>query len=131
MHLSTIQTINYLKQSGSTTFILMAAIPDIPISRIDTYFCPIKWRHSVCISYKILFLLWKLIPELKKLADDQHSSITTQKAVPCIYHIKHISIQPFATRVDWPEIGFKHFCSWQLYNRYTNLNTYFRINQCG
>ncbi len=38
---------------------------------------------------------------LKKLADDQCSSITKGS----IYHIKHIDIQPFIMGVDWPEIG--------------------------
>ncbi len=37
---------------------------------------------------------------LKKLADDQYSSITKDS----IYHIKHMYIQPFTTIVDWPEI---------------------------
>ncbi len=38
---------------------------------------------------------------LKKLADDQCSSITKGS----IYHIKPTYIQPFTTVVDWPEIG--------------------------
>ncbi len=37
---------------------------------------------------------------MKKLADDQRSSITKGS----IYHIKHMYIQPFTTVVDWPEI---------------------------
>ena len=37
---------------------------------------------------------------LKKLADDQCSSITKGS----IYHINHMYIQPFTTVVDWPEI---------------------------
>ena len=36
---------------------------------------------------------------LKKLADDQCSSITKGS----IYHINHMNIQPFITVVDWPE----------------------------
>ena len=37
---------------------------------------------------------------LKKLADDQWSSITKGS----IYYIKHMNIQPFSMVVDWPEI---------------------------
>ena len=37
---------------------------------------------------------------MKKLADDQCSSITKGS----IYHIKHMYTQPFTTVVDWPEI---------------------------
>ena len=38
---------------------------------------------------------------LKKLADNQCSSMTKDS----IFHIKHISIQPFTMGVDWAEIG--------------------------
>ncbi len=39
---------------------------------------------------------------LKKLADDQCSSITKGS----IYlYMNHMYIQPFTTKVDWPEIG--------------------------
>ncbi len=37
---------------------------------------------------------------LKKLADDQPSSITKGS----IYYIKHMNIQPFSMEVDWPKI---------------------------
>ncbi len=37
---------------------------------------------------------------MKKLADDQFSSITKGS----IYHIKRMYIEPFTTVVDWPEI---------------------------
>ncbi len=38
---------------------------------------------------------------LKKLADDQYSSIFKGS----IYHIKHMLIQPLTMGVDWPEIA--------------------------
>ncbi len=51
------------------------------------------------ISYKLLsFYLDRF---LKKLADDQCSSITKGS----IYHIKHMYMQLFRMEVDWPEIG--------------------------
>ncbi len=51
-------------------------------------------------------ILWKLIffylgRFLKKLADDQYSSITKGS----IYCINQMYIQPFTTVVDWSEIG--------------------------
>ncbi len=41
---------------------------------------------------------------LKKLADDQFSSLTKGR----IYHINHMYIQPFTQVVDWPEICFTY-----------------------
>ena len=38
---------------------------------------------------------------VKKIADDQYSSVSKGR----IYHIKHMSIQPFALGMVWPEIG--------------------------
>ena len=48
---------------------------------------------------------------LKKLADDQCSSITKGSS----YHIKHMYIQPFTKLVDWPEIGCLMEVSTMLY----------------
>ncbi len=50
------------------------------------------------ISYKLLSFTLERV--LKKLADNQYSSITKGS----IHHVKHMYIQPFTTVVDWSEI---------------------------
>ncbi len=55
----------------------------------------------MCISDYIQSTSLYLGQFLKKLADDQCSSIT----VICIYHIKHMSLQPFTMGVDWLDSG--------------------------
>ncbi len=57
-------------------------------------------KTRICISDFMQATFFYLGRFLKKLADDQCSSITKGS----VYHIKHIYIQPFTTVVDWPEI---------------------------
>ena len=64
--------------------------------------CPTKKKCSMCISDYMQATSFNLGRFLKKLADDQCSTI----AKGSIYHIKHMSIQPFTIEVDWSEIGF-------------------------
>ncbi len=54
----------------------------------------------MCISDNMQTTFFYLGRFLKKLADDQISSITKGS----IYHIKHMSIQPFTMAMYWPEI---------------------------
>ncbi len=61
---------------------------------------------------------------MKTLADDQCSSV----AKDCIYHIKHMSIQPFTIGVDLPEIGCLIEVSTMFYiGRYCVSTWYGRI----
>ncbi len=55
----------------------------------------------MCVSNYMQTTVFYLGRFLKQIADDQCSSITKGN----IYHIKHMSIQPFTMGVDWPEIG--------------------------
>ncbi len=61
---------------------------------------PHQVKRSICISDFMQTTFFYLGRFLKKLADDQWSSITKGS----IYHIKHIYIQPFTTVVEWPDI---------------------------
>ena len=63
--------------------------------------CPTKKKHSMCISKYMQTTFFYLGKFLKKSTDDQCSPRTKDS----IYHIKHMSIQPFTMGVDWPEIG--------------------------
>ena len=63
--------------------------------------CPTKLKCSMCISDYMEATFFYHGRYLKKLADDQCSLITKGS----IYHIKHMSIQPFTKGVNWPEIG--------------------------
>ena len=55
----------------------------------------VKMQYVHFRLHTTYFLLLRKIPE--ELADDQCSSITKGS----IYHIKHISIQPFTTGLNW------------------------------
>ncbi len=57
--------------------------------------------YSMCISDYMQTTFFYLGRVVKKLADDQCSSITKGSI-----HIKQLSIQPFTMGVDWPEIGY-------------------------
>ncbi len=50
-----------------------------------SYFCPTKWKHSICISDFMQTTFLYLERFLKKLVDDQFSSIPFRKAVSSIY----------------------------------------------
>ncbi len=56
---------------------------------------------SMCILDFMQATLFCLRRFLKKLADDQYSSISKGS----IYYIKHTSIEPFAMGMGWPEIN--------------------------
>ncbi len=63
------------------------------------YLCPLS-KNAVTafqITCKLLFYLERF---LKKLADDQRSSVTKRS----IYYMKHMCIQPLSLEVDWPDI---------------------------
>ena len=68
----------------------------------DAYTAP-QSENAVCVNSDYMQItFFHLGIFLKKLADDQCSSITEG----IIYHIKHnVSIQPFTIEIDWPEIG--------------------------
>ncbi len=69
-------------------------------NNMHSYFSPTKYKCSMCIldhMHGTFFCLGKF---LKKLADNECSSITKGS----IYYIKHMYIQPFSMEVDWPEI---------------------------
>ena len=59
-----------------------------------------KVKISICISDFMQTTLLYNGNFVKKLTDDQSSSITKES----IYHIKHMYIKPFTTAVDWWEI---------------------------
>ena len=81
----------YIPQTSSTT-------QSFSWSMINTA-SPSK-KRSICISDFMQTAFFYLGRFLKKLADDQCSSITKGS----ICHISHMYIQPFATAEDWPEI---------------------------
>ncbi len=62
---------------------------------------PHQIKRSICISDFMQTTFFYLGRFLKKLADDQYSSITKGS----IKHIKHMYIHHFTTVVNWPEIG--------------------------
>ena len=64
-------------------------------------FCPTMEKCSMCISDYMQATFFYLGKFLKKLADDQCSSISKSS----IYYIKHRHIQSFSMGVDLPEIG--------------------------
>ncbi len=71
-------------------------------------YCKINGGSFARLSKKCSICIWDFTQTtffyferfLKKLADDQYSSITKGS----IYNFKHVYIQPFTTVVDWPEI---------------------------
>ncbi len=72
--------------------------------------CLTKWKCSICISdymqTTFIYLGWFL----KKLADDQCSSITKGS----IYHMKPMYIQSFSMEMDWSEI----LCLMEVYTMF-------------
>ncbi len=67
------------------------------------YFSTAPPRKNAVSAFQVSskLLLFYLGRFLKKLADDQCSSITKGS----IYHIKYMYIHPFTIVVNWPEIG--------------------------
>ncbi len=72
-------------------WIVLLFIIDLP------YRVKLQYVHSDCIQTTFFFHG----RFLKKIADDQCSSITKGS----IHNIKHMSILPFTVAVDWPESG--------------------------
>ena len=86
--------------NADTAFLLGGAEPWVQISS-NKHDMQSEWiRDWFCISDFMKSTFFYIERYLKKLADDQYSSITKGS----IYHIKHMYIQPFTTIVDWPEI---------------------------
>ena len=74
-------------------------------------FCPTTQKTNICISDSIQTTFFYLGRLMKKLADDQCSSITNGS----ISSIPNMYIQPSTTVVDWPEIRYLMEVSTMVY----------------